>query len=52
MNFSIFLKSLILYCICSKNVWDVFHDLKNVKKAEKCLKICQFWPILTNFSYI
>jgi hypothetical protein len=51
-KFSIFWKSLILYCIRSKNVWDVFHDLKNVKIAKRSLKICQFWPILANFSYI
>jgi hypothetical protein len=31
---------------------NVFHDLKNVKMATISLKICQFWPILTNFSYI
>jgi hypothetical protein len=30
----------------------VFHDLKNVKIAKRSLKICQFWPILANFSYI
>jgi hypothetical protein len=50
--FRFFWKSLILYCIRSKNVWDVFHDLKNVKIANRSLKICQFWPILANFSYI
>jgi hypothetical protein len=49
LNFLIFLnKSHIRF----KNGSIVFHDLKNVKKAEKSLKICQFWPILTNFSYI
>jgi hypothetical protein len=45
-------KSIILYCIRSKNVSYVFHDLKNVKIATQSLKICQFWTILTNFSYI
>jgi hypothetical protein len=40
--FRFFWKSLILYCICSKNVSNVFHGLKNVKKARKSLKICQF----------
>jgi hypothetical protein len=50
--FRFFWKSLILYCIRSKNVSNVFHGLKNVKKAEKSLKICQFLPILNNFSYI
>jgi hypothetical protein len=34
------------------NVSNVFHGLKNVKIAQRSLKICQFWPILTNFSYI
>jgi hypothetical protein len=47
--FQFFWKSLILYCIRSKNVFNVFHDLKNVKKAEQSLKICQFWPILATF---
>jgi hypothetical protein len=32
----------------SKNVSDLFQDLKNVKIATKSLKICQFWPILAN----
>jgi hypothetical protein len=30
----------------------VFHDLKNVKIAEKVLKIGQLLPILANFSHI
>jgi hypothetical protein len=30
----------------------VFHDLKNVKIAEKSLKIVQLLPILANFSHI
>jgi hypothetical protein len=30
----------------------VFHDLKNVKIAEKSLKIGQLLPILANFSHI
>jgi hypothetical protein len=39
-NFSIFfLKSLIFECNYSKTVWDVFHDLKNVKIAEKVFEI-------------
>jgi hypothetical protein len=29
----------------------VFHDLKNVKIAEKSLKIGQLLPILANFSH-
>jgi hypothetical protein len=40
---SIFLKS---------NRSNVFHDLKNVKIAEKSLKIGQFLPILAHFSHI
>jgi hypothetical protein len=49
-NFWIFLKSLIFEFNHSKTVWDVFHDLKNVKIAEKSLKIGQLLPILGNFS--
>jgi hypothetical protein len=47
--FRFFWKSLILYCIRSENVSNVFHDLKNVKIAEKDWKSVnfgQFWPIL------
>jgi hypothetical protein len=44
-----FFEKVILYCIRSKNVWDVFHDLKNVEIATKSLNICQFWPILATF---
>jgi hypothetical protein len=50
--FDFFEKVSFVYCICSKNVWDVFHDLKNVKIAKRSLKICLFWRILVNFSYI
>jgi hypothetical protein len=39
--FGIFFKSLIFECNHSKTVWDVFHELKNVKIAEKSLKIGQ-----------
>jgi hypothetical protein len=46
--YDLFGKSLILYCI-AKIVWDVFHDLKNVKMAQRSWKICQFWPILATF---
>jgi hypothetical protein len=46
-NFSIFLKSLIFKCNRSKTV--SFHDLKNVKIAEKCLKIGQLLPIFATF---
>jgi hypothetical protein len=35
-----------------KTLWDVFHDLKNVKIAEKSLKIGQLLPILANFNHI
>jgi hypothetical protein len=51
-NFSIFLKSFIVECNRSKTVWDVFHGLKNVKIAEKSLKIGQLLPIVANFSHI
>jgi hypothetical protein len=34
-KFGFFFKSLIFECNHSKTVWDVFHDLKNVKIAEK-----------------
>jgi hypothetical protein len=47
-----FWKSLILYCIRSKNVWDVFYDLKMWKKPKKVLKSVNFaqcWPILATF---
>jgi hypothetical protein len=33
-----------------QTVWDVFHELKIVKIAEKSLKIGQFLPILANFK--
>jgi hypothetical protein len=46
-NLSIFFKKLH-----SKTVSDVFHDLKNVKIAEKSLNIGQFLHILANFSHI
>jgi hypothetical protein len=47
-----FFKSLIFECNHSKTVRDVFHDLKNVKNvkiAEKSLKIGQLLPILVTF---
>jgi hypothetical protein len=47
-----FFKSLIFECNHSKTVSGVFHDLKNVKIAEKSLKIDQLLPILANFSHI
>jgi hypothetical protein len=47
--FDLFWKSLIIYCIRSKNVYGVFHDLKNVKIVPQKLKICQFWLILATF---
>jgi hypothetical protein len=37
-------------CYRSKTVSGVLHDLKNVKKDEKSLKIGQDWPILANLS--
>jgi hypothetical protein len=49
-TFWIFFKSLIFEFNHSKTVFDVFHDLKNVKIAEKSLKIGQLLPILGNFS--
>jgi hypothetical protein len=51
-NFSIFLKSFIVKCNRSKMVSNVFHGLKNVKIAEKSLKIGQLLPIVANFSHI
>jgi hypothetical protein len=38
-----FFESLIFYCIRSNTVYDVFHDLKNVK-------IGQFLPILNHIK--
>jgi hypothetical protein len=48
--FGFFFKSLISEFNYSKTVWDVFHDLKNVKIAEKSLKIGLLLSILGNFS--
>jgi hypothetical protein len=44
-----FLKSLIFKCNRSKTVSGVFHDLKNVKIADKSLQISQLLPILANY---
>jgi hypothetical protein len=44
--FYFFEKVSFLDCIRSKNL---LHDLKNVKIAEKSLKIGQFYPILPTF---
>jgi hypothetical protein len=44
-----FFEKISFYCIRSKNVSNVVHDLKNVKIAQRSLK---FWPVLANFSYI
>jgi hypothetical protein len=46
LNFSIF------WLFRSKNVSNMFHDLKNLRIAQRSLKICQFRPILASFSYI
>jgi hypothetical protein len=48
-HFWIFFKSIIFECNNSETVWDVFHDLKNVKIAEHFLKIGQLLPILATF---
>jgi hypothetical protein len=42
MKFLDFFLSLIFECNHSNTVCGVFHALKNVKIAEKSLKICQF----------
>jgi hypothetical protein len=49
--FRFFLKSLIFECNILKLSLksNVFHDLKNVKIAEKSLKIGQLLPILATF---
>jgi hypothetical protein len=47
-----FFKSFIFEYNHSKTVWSVFHDLKNVKIAEKSLKIGQLLQFLANFSHI
>jgi hypothetical protein len=47
--FGFFLKVSFLNVIILLTVWDVFHDLKNVKIAEKSLKIGQLLPILATF---
>jgi hypothetical protein len=48
--FNFFRISLIFDYIRCKNVWDVFHDLKNVKiEVWKSVHFDQFWPILTIF---
>jgi hypothetical protein len=36
----------------AKNVSNVFHDLKNLRIAQRSLKICQFWRILATFAPI
>jgi hypothetical protein len=50
MEFFDFFEKSFFYCNRSKTVSDVFHDLKNVKKDEKSLKIGQVLLILANFS--
>jgi hypothetical protein len=47
-----FFKSFIFEYNHSKTVSGVFHDLKNVKIAEKSLKIGQLLQILANVSHI
>jgi hypothetical protein len=52
MRYSVLL-FVIFDCIRCKNVWDVFHDLKNVKIAQRSVKICQFgliWAIFYEFK--
>jgi hypothetical protein len=49
--FDFFEISHFFKCNRSKTIL-VFHDLKNVKIAEKSLKIGQFLPILAHFSQI
>jgi hypothetical protein len=48
--FGFFFKSFIFEYNHSKTVSGVFHDLKNVKIAEKSLKIGQLLPILANMG--
>jgi hypothetical protein len=50
--FGFFFKSFIFEYNHSKTVSGVFHDLNNVKIAEKSLKIGQLLHILANFSHI
>jgi hypothetical protein len=53
MNFlDFFFKSFIFEYNHAKTVCGVFHDLKNVKIAEKSSKISQLLQILANFSHI
>jgi hypothetical protein len=47
-----FRKNLIFDYIRCKNVWDVFHDLKNVKIAQRSKKICQFWLYFMNLNHV
>jgi hypothetical protein len=52
-NYRFFWKSLIFYCIGSKNVFNLFHALKNVKIASKSLKnfnFDQFWLYFYEFK--
>jgi hypothetical protein len=51
--FDIFAKSHFLNVNGSKTVWDVFHNQKNVKIAEKVRKsvnVCQLQPIFYEFK--
>jgi hypothetical protein len=48
--FGFFFKSFIFEYNHSKTVSGVFHDLNNVKIAEKSLKIGQLLQILANFT--
>jgi hypothetical protein len=49
--FDFFEKVIFDYIRC-KNVSNVFHVLKNVKIAQRSLKICQFWLYFMNLNHI
>jgi hypothetical protein len=50
--FDFFEKSHFFTVFVLKLSLGVFHNLKNVKIAEKSLKISQFLPAVANFSHI
>jgi hypothetical protein len=52
IEFFDFFESLIFWLFRFKNVSNVFHDLKNLRIAQRSLKICQFLTILSNFIHI
>jgi hypothetical protein len=40
---------LTVFVVRTKNVYDVFHDLKNMKIAQRSVNIGHFGPILAIF---